>query len=202
MTAKYENENGLIVEDRLPSPSAELLSVVVTLLGKPPLPEDLSLLTKFNGCTLSYGIPLMINGKKDVVSFSRYFRWCADEKDRGGVLYEMRMRDADLMGMLPIARDDGGSVLALNINSTRYPARAVVGRIREIWVDDPAGGHYVNETLVMKIADSFPDYLGKLEYSVESTINIIEFLKSRGKDTNYLQREIERFRGTGWGRGQ
>jgi cell wall assembly regulator SMI1 len=140
-----------------PAPTPKEISAIEALLGA-PLPQDFKdFLKAANGATLPYSINVCTEEVDDSLNFRTIFSTVGDDEDTFlGEIVSLRQRWQIPNGVLPFARDYGGSVVFLDLRPQGQGA--VIARL-----DGCHGGTGVmREPPFVRVADSFADYIEKL----------------------------------------
>ena len=167
------NYKGLIVDEPNQPATLAQLALLESVLGR-SLPEDYrSFLTSTNGCVLEYEVLVQFEGgTKEELSFSTLYGVCPDGSwatNPFELVEQRQMQSFPDLGVLPIGRDGGSSVLYLDLRSG-YSVVAYVHGLPE-WT-----GLRRDDALVT-VAATFDDYLAQLHISDESAQDHISTFK-------------------------
>ena len=189
----------LIIETDKPLPTSENIKQLEATLGV-PLPDDYkNFLSHCNGGYMDYEINVQFpNGSSEFIGYCGFYSLGEGEWETNPFeLHQARALSAiPSAGVLPIARDGGGSILYLDLRDD-YKVVAFVHGL-------PAWTGLRQEDSLIEVASSFDEYLSKLvisdisaqdhienfEVTPDTVASTIQWLDSGNKDWRSKFREL------------
>ena len=168
----YTRYRHLAIDGAKPAPSPEQLATIERLLGA-QLPSSFREFLKFaNGGYVGYMIDAPLeNGRSDHLCFCSFY--CADEGEFldetfVGELKAARQYQKMPDGVLPIARDGGGSILYLDLSPEGNGRVVAFVDVLPDWTGRP------RQSAFLVLASSFEEYVEKLQIDREVVLDNLE----------------------------
>ena len=165
----YSQFRHLAIERAMPAPTTAEIEAIETLLGAKLPATFRSYLEVANGGYLEYAINVDTgDGRIESISFCGLFRTGAGDFSDETFVGELRSCREFMKipaGVLPFARDGGGSLVFLDLSSN--DGGSVVAFIQGL----PGWAGRRTESAFIKIASSFDEYLGNLHLDLEAVID-------------------------------
>jgi hypothetical protein len=169
----YSRFRHLAIERAGPAPTAAQICAIETLLGASLPASFVDFLAVANGGYLEYAIDVaMENGSTEPLSFCGLFS--ADDGDFCDETFVGEIRSGRAyakipMGVLPFARDGGGSIVYLDLSPEGQ------GRVVAFVVGLPGWTGLRQESAFLTLASSFDEYADKLYLDREATLDHLEY---------------------------
>ncbi|MCE9547334.1 MAG: SMI1/KNR4 family protein [Planctomycetia bacterium] len=181
MRTSFARFRHLAIERAKPAPTAAQLAAIEELLGASLPPTFREFLQVANGGYLEYFIDVPWGeGKSEPLSFCSFFS--ADEGDFCdetliGEIRSAREYQNVPSGVLPIARDGGGSILYLDLSQEGR------GRVIAFVEGLPEWAGLRTESAFVELASSFDEFIGKLRMDRAA---VIDHLKHNASNSGHV----------------